>query len=73
MIEAGVERFGCDPERVLVSLDKVGNTSAASVPIAIDFARQNKQIRRGQELLMVAFGAGLTAAAVVLRWSCNER
>jgi 3-oxoacyl-[acyl-carrier-protein] synthase-3 len=73
MVEAGVERFGCNPERVLVSLDKFGNTSAASVPIAIDLARQNKQIRRGQKLLMVAFGADLTAVAVILRWSSNKR
>lgn len=72
MLEAGVERFGCDPERVLVSLDQFGNTSVASVPIAVDLARQKEQIRRSQKLLMVAFGANLTAAAVVLRWSCNE-
>ncbi|MCX6083810.1 MAG: hypothetical protein NT102_02445 [Caldiserica bacterium] len=65
MIEAGVERFGCDPERVLGSLGKFGNTSAASVPIAIDLARQNEQIRRGQELPMVAFGTNLTAAVVM--------
>jgi 3-oxoacyl-[acyl-carrier-protein] synthase-3 len=67
MLETGVERFGCDPERVLVSLDKFGDTSAASVPIAIDLTRQNKQIRWGQRLLMIAFGADLTVAAVVLR------
>ena len=68
IIEAVANRLGFPMERVLVNLDRYGNTSAATVPTALDEAVRDGRIRRGQLLLLDAFGAGLTAGAVLLRW-----
>jgi 3-oxoacyl-[acyl-carrier-protein] synthase-3 len=59
------------PEKVFVNLDRYGNTSSASVPIALCEAIEQGRVKGGDHLLMVAFGAGLTWAAwaaVVVRW-----
>ena len=50
----------CELERVVLNLDRYGNTSAASVPIALDEALHNKVIRAGDHVLLAAFGGGLT-------------
>jgi 3-oxoacyl-[acyl-carrier-protein] synthase-3 len=55
-------------ERVLINLDRYGNTSAATIPTALDEAVRDGRIREGQTLLLNAFGAGLTAGALLLRW-----
>jgi len=54
-------------DRVIVNLDRVANTSTASIPIAFDEARRDGRIRRGDLVVMTAFGAGVTYGAVVLR------
>ena len=56
------------PDQVFVNLEKYGNTSAASVAIALDEAVQQKRIQRGDLVLLVVFGAGLTWAAAVIEW-----
>jgi 3-oxoacyl-[acyl-carrier-protein] synthase-3 len=68
IIDAVTERLGVKPEQVFVNLDKYGNTSAASVAIALDEAVQQGRIQRGDLVLMVVFGAGLTWAAAVIEW-----
>jgi len=68
IIDAVTERIGVKPDQVFVNLDKYGNTSAASVAIALDEAVQQKRIQRGDLVLMVVFGAGLTWAAAVIEW-----
>jgi 3-oxoacyl-[acyl-carrier-protein] synthase-3 len=68
IIEAVANRLSLPMERVLINLDRYGNTSAATVPTALDEAVRDGRIRRGQLLLLDAFGAGLTAGAVLLRW-----
>jgi len=55
-------------ERMFVNVDRYGNTSAASIPIALDEAVRGGRVKRGDVLLMAAFGAGLTWAASVVRW-----
>ena len=56
------------PERFYVNLDRYGNTSAASIPIALDEARRLGRIKRGDLTLLVAFGAGLTYGSALIRW-----
>jgi len=56
------------PDQVFVNLDKYGNTSAASVAIALDEAVQQDRLQRGDLALLVVFGAGLTWAAAVIEW-----
>jgi 3-oxoacyl-[acyl-carrier-protein] synthase-3 len=68
IIDSLAERLGAKPEQLFVNLEKHGNTSAASVAIALDEAVQTKRIQRGDLVLMIVFGAGLTWAAAVIEW-----
>jgi 3-oxoacyl-[acyl-carrier-protein] synthase-3 len=54
-------------DRVYVNLDKYGNTSAASIPLALDEAMEKGKIKQGDTVLMVAFGAGFTWGGVLVR------
>ena len=60
--------MGAKKEQVYINVDKFGNTSAASVAIALDQAVENGVIERGDLILMVVFGAGLTWGAAVIEW-----
>jgi len=68
IIDAVGSRMGIPPERCYLNIERYGNTSSASIPIALDEAVRSGRIRRGQIVLMAAFGAGLTWGASVLRW-----
>lgn len=68
IIEALSTRLGIGMERFKVNLDRFGNTSAASIPIALDEAVRNGRIQTGDYVLLVAFGAGLTWASTLLKW-----
>ncbi len=68
IIEAIADRLDVPLEKFFVNLSRVGNTSAASIGIALDEANRAARIRRGDRLLFVAFGGGLTYAATVLEW-----
>ncbi len=68
IIEATAKRLGVDMSRVFVNLHKYGNTSAASVPMALDEARKEGKIEENSLVGLVAFGAGFTWGAAVLRW-----
>jgi len=67
IIDALIRRLDVAPERVITNLDRVANTSAASIPIALDEALRDGTIRRGDVVVMTAFGAGVTYGAVVVR------
>ncbi|MGH7952547.1 MAG: beta-ketoacyl-ACP synthase III [Limisphaerales bacterium] len=68
IIDAVGERLGATPEQLFVNLDKYGNTSAASVAIALDEAVASGKIARGDLMLLIVFGAGLTWGAAVIEW-----
>ena len=68
IIEATRERVGIDRDRVYSIVDRYGNMSSATVPIAVDSARREGRIKDGDLVLMTAFGTGLTWAAGLLRW-----
>jgi 3-oxoacyl-[acyl-carrier-protein] synthase-3 len=68
IIEAVGARLDIGADRTFVNIERYGNTSAASIPIALDEAVRSGRIERGQIVLMAAFGAGLTWAASVVRW-----
>lgn len=68
IIEAVANRLAFPMERVLINLDRYGNTSAATIPSALDEAVRDGRIKSGQTLLLDAFGAGMTAGALLLRW-----
>ncbi|HEV2330796.1 MAG TPA: beta-ketoacyl-ACP synthase III [Verrucomicrobiae bacterium] len=68
IIDAVAERLGAKPEQLFVNVDKYGNTSAASVAIALDEAVSSGRLSRGDLVLLVVFGAGLTWGAAVIEW-----
>lgn len=68
IIDAVSERLGAKPEQVFINLDKYGNTSAASVAIALDEAVETTRVQRGDLILLIVFGAGLTWGAAVIEW-----
>lgn len=68
IIEAAGERLGIAPEKVVVTIDKTGNTTAASIPIALHQANQEGRIKPGDYVLFAAFGAGLTWGSAIIRW-----
>jgi 3-oxoacyl-[acyl-carrier-protein] synthase-3 len=68
IISASAERLGLDETRVLINIDKYGNTSAGSIPIALDEAVRARRVKEGDVVLFVAFGGGLTWGATVIRW-----
>ena len=68
IIEAAVERLGLPIEKVATNISKYGNTSAASIPLVLEELYRAKSLKRGDILVLAAFGAGLTWGAVVIRW-----
>ncbi|MEX0332644.1 MAG: beta-ketoacyl-ACP synthase III [Puniceicoccaceae bacterium] len=68
IIEALAQRLNVGMDKFKINLDRYGNTSAASVPIALDEAFRNGRIHPGDNILMVAFGGGLTWASALIRW-----
>ena len=67
IIESVRERMGLPIEQIAINIDRFGNTSAASVPMALDEARKQGKLKRGDHILMLALGAGLTWASMVVR------
>jgi 3-oxoacyl-[acyl-carrier-protein] synthase-3 len=68
IIEATAKRLNMSMERVIVTVDKHANTSAGSVPLALDYAVRSGKVQRGQNLLLEAFGGGFTWASALLRY-----
>ena len=68
IIQAAAERLKLPMQRVFVNVDRYGNTSAASIPIALYEAWASERLHRGDVVVMVGFGAGLTWGACVVRW-----
>jgi 3-oxoacyl-[acyl-carrier-protein] synthase-3 len=68
IINAVGQRLGIPAEKVVVNIQRFGNTSAASIPIALDEAVRGGRLRRGDILLLCAFGGGLTWGSALIRW-----
>jgi 3-oxoacyl-[acyl-carrier-protein] synthase-3 len=68
IIQAACDRLGIEAERAVTVLDRTGNTSSASVPLALADALDTGRVKEGDLLLLVGFGGGMTAASAVLRW-----
>lgn len=69
IVDAALKRLGLSKDKVYVNLEKYGNMSSASVPVAMDEAARFGKFQAGDLLLLVAFGAGLTWGGVALRWA----
>ncbi|MCJ8275884.1 MAG: 3-oxoacyl-ACP synthase, partial [Bdellovibrionales bacterium] len=68
IIEAVAKHFDIPMEKVIVNIENMGNTSAATIPVSLKKAADEGKIKRGDTLLLTAFGAGLTSGSVLLRY-----
>ena len=68
IIEAVAKHFGISMDKVILEIADMGNTSAATIPVALDRAVRDGRIQRGQNVVMTAFGAGLTSGSVMMRF-----
>ncbi len=68
ILDGAAKKLGLDPERIIVTVDKHANTSAASIPLALSAACADGRIKQGDLVLMEAMGGGFTWGAVLIRW-----
>ena len=68
IIDASAKKLGIDPEKVVITVDRHGNTSAASIPLALCEAVEDGRIKPGQLVLLEAMGGGFTWGAILVRW-----
>ena len=69
IIIATGERLGLRPENVIINIDQFGNTTAATIPLAMETARQQCKLKKGSLVLLASVGAGFTTGATLLRWA----
>jgi 3-oxoacyl-[acyl-carrier-protein] synthase-3 len=72
IIQALAKSLGISMDSVFTNIEKYGNTSSATIPIALDEAHRQGRVGRGDKILMVSFGAGLTWASSVVQWSMDK-
>jgi len=68
IITATADRLGMDPQRVIINIEKYGNTSAGTIPLAMETALEEGKLKKGDLVLLAAVGAGFTVGTVLLRW-----
>jgi len=69
IITATADRLGLRPESVIINIDRYGNTTAGTIPLAMDTARQEGKLKKGDLVLLASVGAGFTVGATLLRWA----
>ncbi|MBC7087099.1 MAG: ketoacyl-ACP synthase III [Tissierellales bacterium] len=72
IIDAGLKKLELSKDKTIINLNKYGNISSASIPVALDELSKSKRLKKGDNLLLVAFGAGLSWASVVMRWAKED-
>ncbi len=73
IIEYAARKLGISPKRFYMNLDRYGNTSAASIPLALDEMVRENRIQDGDKVILVGFGGGLTWGAVLIEWNQNKK
>jgi len=71
IIDAAAKKMGMDADRVIINIDKYGNTTAATIPMAMSETYRDKKLKKGDWLVLAAFGAGYTWGSVLLRWAID--
>lgn len=72
IIAATASRMELDPSKVMINIEKFGNTTAATIPICISEWYQNGKVNKGDNLILSSFGAGFTWGSVYLKWNMND-
>ena len=71
-LESKLSTLMVPTEKVVINVEQFGNTTAATIPLALNTAIEDKRLKRGDLLLMVSVGAGFTVGALLLRWGLKE-
>ena len=71
IIDAAAKRLGLDSEKVLINIDRFGNTTAATIPLALSEAFQHGKVMKNDLIVLATFGAGFTWASALIRWGIN--
>jgi 3-oxoacyl-[acyl-carrier-protein] synthase-3 len=71
IIDAAAKRLGLDKKQVLINIERFGNTTAATIPLALSEAYQEGKVKKGDLLVMSTFGAGFTWASALIRWGID--
>jgi len=69
IITATADRLGVKPEKVIMNIDRYGNTTAATIPLAMQTAREEGKLKKGDLVMLASVGAGFTSGATLLRWA----
>jgi len=70
IIMSAADRLGLKEDRIIINIDEYGNTTAGTIPLALESARQQGRLKKGDLVLIAAVGAGFTVGATLLRWAC---
>jgi 3-oxoacyl-[acyl-carrier-protein] synthase-3 len=68
IIDASAKRMGLQKEQVMINIDKYGNTTAATIPICLSEAVEQKRLKKGDLVVLASFGAGFTWGSILVRW-----
>ncbi len=68
IIDDSAKKLGIPPEKVVITVDRHGNTSAASIPLALDVARKDGRVKEGDLVMLEAMGGGFTWGSALVRW-----
>ncbi|MCK5086440.1 MAG: 3-oxoacyl-ACP synthase, partial [Melioribacteraceae bacterium] len=71
IIDATRRRMGIDPDKVMINIDKYGNTTSATIPLCITEYYRDGKLKKGDNLIIAAFGAGFTWGSMHLVWSMD--
>ena len=69
IILSAAERLGLAPEKVVINIERLGNTTAGTIPLALNDAVADGRLKKGDLVLLASVGAGFTVGAVLLRWA----
>ncbi len=69
IITAAADRLGIEPSKVIINLERYGNTTAATIPLALSEAMAQGRLKKGDLVLLASVGAGFTVGSVLVRWA----
>src|SRR6202000_838469 len=70
IIMSAADRLGLAEDKIIINIDEFGNTTAGTIPLAMESARQQGRLKKGDLVLIASVGAGFTVGAALLRWAC---
>lgn len=73
IIDACARRMGLDPSKVMINIDRYGNTTAATIPLCLSEWWEKGKLRKGQTVVLSSFGAGYTWGSILMKWTAEDK